>query len=207
MGGVAPFDWRGGHPSLDFVNTRSWGPGPAEERLGSYEVFLDWATLARLPVAAAELRRRARRRPGEAARALARARDLRSLVQRVLAGVRAGRPEPRELGLFNEALHRALLTLELGPRASGIGCEFLWRGGALQQPLSVLIWRTAELLSSDELDLLRACANPGCGWLFLDRSRRRNRRWCDMRVCGSRAKARGYYFRRTAAAKLSRRSV
>jgi predicted RNA-binding Zn ribbon-like protein len=32
--------------------------------------------------------------------------------------------------------------------------------------------------------------------LFLDRSRRHNRRWCDMLVCGSRAKARAYYARR-----------
>src|SRR5262249_35475859 len=159
------------------------------------------------PVAAADLRRRARRRPGEAARALARARDLRSLVRRVLAGFVACRPEPRALGFLNEALHRALLTLELEPRASVIGCGFRWRGAALQQPLSVPIWRTSELLTSDELDLLRACANPGCGWLFLDRSRRGNRRWCDMQVCGSRAKARRYYFRRRAAAKLSGRSV
>src|SRR5262249_60615866 len=159
--GAGAFEWRGGHPSLDFVNTRSWGSGKAEERLVSYEAFLEWAIEARLPVAAADLRRRARRRPGEAARALARARDLRSLVRRVLAGFVARRPEPRELGFLNEALHRALLTLELEPRASGIGCEFRWRGGALQQPLSVLIWRTAELLTSDELDLLRACAHPG----------------------------------------------
>src|SRR5262245_31734132 len=205
--GAGTFEWRGGHPSIDLVNTRSWGSGKVEERLVSYEAFLEWATLARLPVAAAELRRRARRRPGEAARALARARDLRSLVRRVLAGIAAHRPEPRKLGPFNRALHRALRTLELGPSASGIGCEFLWRGGGLQQPLFVLIWRTAELLSSDELDLLRACANPGCGWLFLDRSRRGNRRWCDMQVCGSRAKARRYYFRRRAAAKLSARTV
>src|SRR5262249_54547160 len=198
---------RGGHPSLDFVNTRSWGSGKAEERLVSYEAFLEWAIEARLPVAAADPRRRARGRAGEATRAPPRAPGLPALVRRVPHRFVARPPEPREVGFLNEALHRALLTLELEPRASGIGCEFRWRGGALQQPLSVLIWRTAELLTSDELDLLRACANPGCGWLFLDRSRRGNRRWCDMQVCGSRAKARRYYFRRRAAAKLSRRSV
>jgi predicted RNA-binding Zn ribbon-like protein len=201
------FEWRGGHPSLDFVNTRSWGKGPAEERLVSYDAFLDWANEARLPVAAAELRRRARRRPGEAERALARVRDLRSLVRRVLAGVAARRPEPRALASFNLALRRAMATLELEPRAFGIGCEFLWRGQGLEQPLYVLIWRTAELLSSDELGRLGACANPGCGWLFLDQSRRGNRRWCDMQVCGSRAKARRYYYRRRAAAKRSAGSV
>src|SRR5262249_51240378 len=87
---------RGGHPSLDFVNTRSWGSGKAEERLVSYEAFLEWAIEARLPVAAADLRRRARRRPGEAARALARARDLRALVRRLPPGV--GGPPARAAG-------------------------------------------------------------------------------------------------------------
>jgi predicted RNA-binding Zn ribbon-like protein len=32
-----------------------------------------------------------------------------------------------------------------------------------------------------------------CGWLFVDRSRNGNRRWCDMRTCGSRDKMRRYY--------------
>jgi predicted RNA-binding Zn ribbon-like protein len=41
---------------------------------------------------------------------------------------------------------------------------------------------------------VKICSN--CHWLFVDRSRNRTRVWCDMRVCGNRAKARRHYARR-----------
>jgi len=53
----------------------------------------------------------------------------------------------------------------------------------------------AELLASDQLPRLRECAADDCCWLFLDESKNRSRVWCDMRVCGNRAKARRHYAR------------
>ena len=54
----------------------------------------------------------------------------------------------------------------------------------------------AELLTSDRLDRLRQCeSEKGCGWLFVDGSRNRSRRWCDMSDCGNRAKARRFHRR------------
>src|SRR5437867_266741 len=38
----------------------------------------------------------------------------------------------------------------------------------------------------------RACAADTCEWLFLDRTKNRTRRWCDMKICGNRAKARRF---------------
>ena len=35
---------------------------------------------------------------------------------------------------------------------------------------------------------LRACANPGCRFVFLDRSRNGSRRWCDSSACGNRVR-------------------
>jgi hypothetical protein len=40
----------------------------------------------------------------------------------------------------------------------------------------------------DDVARVGRCANEDCGWLFVDRSRRHNRRWCEMRECGSRAR-------------------
>jgi len=195
--GAGAFEWRGGHPTLDFTNTLSWGAGkPSEERLASYDALVDWVGLARLPLVPAELRRIARRRPAEAARALVRTREMRSLFHRILQAIAWGHRPPRaDLASFNRALRRAVLSLEVQPREFGVGCEFRWEGQELERPISILTWLTAELMRSDELRRLRACGNPLCGWLFLDRSRRGNRRWCDMQVCGSRDKARRYYFR------------
>lgn len=39
---------------------------------------------------------------------------------------------------------------------------------------------------------VRACAHPDCILYFLDTTRNGTRRWCDMRTCGNRAKARRY---------------
>ena len=40
---------------------------------------------------------------------------------------------------------------------------------------------------------------PNCDWLFVDQSKNRSRLWCDMAVCGNRAKAKTHYRRRSVA--------
>jgi predicted RNA-binding Zn ribbon-like protein len=88
------------------------------------------------------------------------------------------------------------------------GGEFSWHWGgpeqALDRPLWPIVRSAAELLSSDERTLLRECAAETCSWLFLDRSRSRRRRWCDMATCGNRAKARRHYQRKKARASSTR---
>jgi predicted RNA-binding Zn ribbon-like protein len=59
-----------------------------------------------------------------------------------------------------------------------------------------VVQSAAEFLTSDDVRHLRACASPKCGWVFLDTSRNRRRRWCAMQVCGNRAKVRRFYARR-----------
>ncbi|MDT7578070.1 MAG: hypothetical protein QOH17_4403 [Pseudonocardiales bacterium] len=39
---------------------------------------------------------------------------------------------------------------------------------------------------------LKVCASPDCRWAFLDTTRNRSRRWCDMAGCGNRAKSRAW---------------
>lgn len=46
---------------------------------------------------------------------------------------------------------------------------------------------------------LRVCRNPGCRWVFYDRSKNQARRWCEMAVCGNRAKAVRFRARRKSA--------
>ncbi|MGL4489286.1 MAG: CGNR zinc finger domain-containing protein [Rhizobiaceae bacterium] len=47
----------------------------------------------------------------------------------------------------------------------------------------------------DESVMRRCKACPDCGWLFLDKSKNQSRMWCDMAVCGNRAKAKAHYAR------------
>lgn len=39
---------------------------------------------------------------------------------------------------------------------------------------------------------VKLCASPTCRWTFWDGSKNGSRRWCAMRLCGSRAKMRSY---------------
>jgi predicted RNA-binding Zn ribbon-like protein len=194
-----PFEWIAGDPALDFHNTVSWGrSGLAQERLRSYSDLVAWGRAADLVPQPRSLLARARRRPPEAAQALGRALGLRSVVHAVFTAIADGRaPEPDELRDLNGWLSDALgrLRVAKGPR----GFAWSWTDtDSLDTVLAPIVWAAARLLTSDELVQLGRCANEDCGWLFVDRSRRRNRRWCEMGQCGSRAKARRYYARRRA---------
>ena len=58
-----------------------------------------------------------------------------------------------------------------------------------------------ELLASEQLQFVRACASKTCEWLFLDESKNHRRRWCDMTKCGNRAKVKNFYTRQRKTAK------
>lgn len=74
----------------------------------------------------------------------------------------------------------------------------------LEMPLWPIARSAAELLTSPAaLPTLRLCASERCAWLFLDTSRNGSRRWCSMRTCGNRAKARRHHARVRAAAARS----
>ena len=47
---------------------------------------------------------------------------------------------------------------------------------------------TELLRSSDRMARLKQCPGEHCGWLFVDGSKRGNRRWCSMSECGQDAK-------------------
>lgn len=42
------------------------------------------------------------------------------------------------------------------------------------------------------LNRLKACANPGCRWMFWDASRPGTGKWCSMQLCGGQHKSRAY---------------
>ena len=77
---------------------------------------------------------------------------------------------------------------------------FSWKSfgdkNSLDWMINPIIRSAADLLVSDELKRVKKCADPQCGWLFLDVSRNKSRRWCNMKDCGNRAKARRFYKRK-----------
>lgn len=60
--------------------------------------------------------------------------------------------------------------------------------------LSTILHQAMTLAFSPDAGRVRVCGN--CGWLFIDRTRNANKRWCIAGLCGSRTKARRYYARK-----------
>ena len=100
-----------------------------------------------------------------------------------------------DLDALNATLARALPHLRIVPEADA----YAWNWAGEEDALDSMLWPVArsagDLLTSDELKRVGECQGDGCGWLFLDMSRNRSRRWCDMGDCGNRAKARRHYHR------------
>lgn len=195
-----PFEWISGRICLDFTNTVTWaGALRPNERLGRYGDLVEWAAKGEVldEGAARRLLRAARSDPGAAATVVAEAHALREAIHEVI-GARVGHWEPAggAAETLNRYLGRALGRLRLAVDGDACSWVFADEGDELDRILWPVAWSTASLLTSADLALVRACASPDCGWLFVDRSRNRSRRWCDMKGCGNTAKARRHYARK-----------
>lgn len=195
----ARFAFLAGNPTVDFVNTvDSWLGDAPTDRLESYRDFLDWSEEAGLVCAEViSSLKRAAECEQDAERVLRRARSFRERLHRILVAVASGEPpDTRDLDAITSLARKAATHSRLDRCEEG----FAWvldeaSGGELDWPIWQLARATVELLTSDSLQRVRQCADETCGWLFIDQSRNRSRRWCDMSSCGNRAKARRNYAR------------
>ncbi|MEO1351293.1 MAG: ABATE domain-containing protein [Cyanobacteria bacterium J06635_15] len=179
----------GGVLCLDFVNTvldRTQSPTP--DCLNNYDDLLAWGKDAGiLTVAQAQqLAQLAQAHPVQAEDTFSIAYELReSLYTLFVAEVTQGKPDAVHLDRFKTALNQAIVQRTLIPANKGY--QWHWQ---TDDDLSRMIWPIAlsasELLTSANIAHVRQC--PGCGWLFLDTSKNKRRRWCDMRACGNREK-------------------
>ncbi len=195
------FDLSGGSLSLDFANTvsRRDSPDRRAEHLNSYADLLAFArqseSISREK--ATQLEAHAKHNPAEAARVLKQALALREAVFRTFRALTHHRKiRSEDVAWINQFALEAAKHRCLQP-ANG-GFEWKWIADA-KHPLEQVLWpiagAAAELLTSAELAKIRECEAPDCEWLFLDASRNHSRRWCDMKSCGNRQKARRHYQR------------
>ncbi len=210
-----PLKFVGGNPSLDFINTVDWtARGLEKDRLVDYNRLVEWAEGAGIITVAGgrRLRRLAAAQPRNAADAYGAARRVRWVLQRLFSAVVRGERLGRTLDHFNGLLRHAYRRLRLVPAAGSERrrpgrLEWAWQGRA--ESLDSLLWpvlrSASDLLTSEEADCVSACEGPDCGWMFVDRSRNGLRRWCEMKICGTREKSRRRAQRR-ATARLSQQA-
>jgi len=169
---------------LEFVNTRYWrGQATPTETLNSAEDLSAWTT-ANVSKEARPLARR------EFDRAI----EARETIWRVFDATARGKPPAApDLEALNGLLAAAPARTTLRRERSGFSWDVDMRGSTALGQLAPVLWSAGDLLTGNRLDKVKRCANPECGWLFLDDSRAGKRRWCSMSACGNRAKARRHY--------------
>ena len=193
---AAIFEFTGNRLCLDFINTlqdRATSPG---ELLKSYKDLVSWARQGQLLTddEAQHLRQEGTRR-GKAAKAvLQEAIDLRETMYRIFfALVEDASPARDDLLALNAGLAKAMSQVCIVPTQGGFAWDWQNKEKALDCMLWPVIRSASDLLTSRELEDVRVCAADDCNWLFLDTSKNHTRRWCDMKSCGNRAKARKHY--------------
>ena len=191
------FDLSANWLCLNFVNTlENRLKEDTHEYLNSYADLVAWGRQAELvtDAAAERLLIEARRTSEEASAILLRARDLREVLYRIFLSVAEGtRPAEADLYTLNVALARAMVHARVVSRDGGFAWDWQGDEDELERLLWPIIRSAADLLTGPELNDLRVCAAEDCAWLFLDTSKNHTRRWCSMKSCGNRAKARRHY--------------
>jgi predicted RNA-binding Zn ribbon-like protein len=199
-----------GHPVLDFVNTLDYrfrDAGPIE-LLTSYADLLGFARQSGL---ASEPQGAALQGPSHtpaAAKALRSARELREALATWFYSADDGNRarltavKTLERHFLDADRHRELAEVRdpqpcaAASRGSSNSPRVAWTWGRFENQPRLPVWLIARaaagLLASRDTDRIHRCESATCRWLFLDMSRNHSRRWCDMKLCGNRMKARRF---------------
>jgi predicted RNA-binding Zn ribbon-like protein len=121
------------------------------------------------------------------------AREMREALRKLLLAHNGAALDPAAVGSVNAAAKSAELVVRfdehgdaaLVPVRPGID-------GALGRLLAIVFRARGD----GTWERLKACPADDCEWAFYDWSKNGSGTWCDMAVCGNRAKARAYRERR-----------
>jgi predicted RNA-binding Zn ribbon-like protein len=166
-----------------FVNTVDL-EAPDKDELASPEALSAWLAARSLldgaaPASAADLRRAVELREG-----------LRELL---LAHHGDHEVDPEAVAAVDAAARRARLELRFAPAgAAHVEAAAAGVDGALGRLLGIV----ADAQADGTWDRLKACPWSTCKWAFYDHSRNRSGVWCNMAVCGNRAKAQAFRARK-----------
>lgn len=180
---------------LDFVNTDDARLGQRVDLLGTFSAFVDWLAAAQVIDAerSAALRRRAVEQPSGAAAALVEAQRIRTLLRQLAEHGRDARgalQREHVVEEINRVLGRTVGTRRVDATPDGgYVRSFVPVGDAFGGLVIPIVESAVDSLVRAELHKLRRCADRRCPRHFADDTKSGTRRWCEMKTCGNRAKA------------------
>lgn len=177
----------GGHRILNLANTVSWrlDPARATDRLDGDDAAWRWVLAFGLCSSDEEHALEAKARDGLAETARAIREDVYSVI--------VNRDEGSAAALYaldREWTQRASLTV------SEDGRWVLAEQAIDERTIELRLAHDAVEFLLNNVRPLRQCSDEACGWVFIDTSPRRNRRWCADSDCGARNRVRAQYRRR-----------
>jgi predicted RNA-binding Zn ribbon-like protein len=189
--------------ALNFANTESGRGFPSHENhLREAEHVAQWLKHAKaLPAEDADwLARQVAKRADLAAELLAQAIALREAIHDIGAALgRRAKPPEASLAALSALHARFVARAALAPGV--LSCRWRWsvRAAPVEAALGPIALAAVRLFTEGDFHRIRECGGHACGWLFYDRSKNNRRRWCEMEVCGNRAKQRRLAARRRGA--------
>jgi predicted RNA-binding Zn ribbon-like protein len=186
--------------ALNFANTESGRGFPSHQNhFREAANVVEWLRHAKaLPVEETDwLQTRVAERPDLARDLLATAVALRDAVHDIGVALGHSAKPPKAALASLSALHaRCVAKAELAPGVES--CRWQWsvRTSPVEAALGPIALAAVRLFTEGDFDRIRECGGHACGWLFYDRSKNNRRRWCEMEVCGNRAKQRRLAARR-----------
>ena len=154
-------------------------------------MWLEWLSHAKaLPPETSERLRDAVARNAELAEDIfATATALRSAIHRVGAAIGRGSVPPEApLATLSAIYARCVGRASLAPEKAA--CRWRWNVGEAptEAALGPIALAAVGLFTGGDFHRIKECGGHACGWLFYDTSKNNRRRWCEMEVCGNRAK-------------------
>jgi predicted RNA-binding Zn ribbon-like protein len=184
---------------LDFVNTEIVESGRSVGLLGGFDDLTAWCAAAHV-ISARQAGEMTQRWHGtrDAERAFTNAIQFRVTLRRMAERIASGRTsfEQAILDRINGVLHTRAGDLIVLRSKQGYETRFRLHFGEPVHLLVPIAESAANLLSTDDLGLVKKCQNPACVLYFYDTTKNHARRWCSMTACGNRAKVAAHYRRK-----------
>jgi predicted RNA-binding Zn ribbon-like protein len=189
-GRATEFFWVGNHRGVDLVNTDAVDAhGARLDLVPDGNVLVDWAAAGGL--IDTDLARQCRELTERRRKyLLAWFRRLRSALRIVLE---SDEDALAAADALDDVVRAVSVRLSYRPRRHRDELP-LDASGPLER-LRLALATTALSAASLDRSRIRRCGNRRCVLLYYDTTKNRSRRWCDMTVCGNRAKVSAHYHR------------
>jgi predicted RNA-binding Zn ribbon-like protein len=176
------FSFVSGNLALDFAGTVKHRSTAPVELLGTPADLAEWVRDAGLLDAVSAC--------DEAV--LERAVRLREAVYRLAAAATRAEPlDTADLRIVNDFADGELPSVALRSDAT------VARTGSPATAVNAIARAAVELLGGPDRSRIKQCGRPPCTRLYVDTSRSGTRRWCDMTLCGNRAKSAAFRAKRS----------